>query len=924
MGQQGGRGGTGFAIAPPYRCLKYTMKDNHASDPLVAFSHLKRKSKGSKRRDFGGAYEHSLGYRLATEGTRTAMGTTGGLQIWPKLQSESYQDLHDSEATWKHAPPPSTNSTIATHILRKDSSSTLQSYYDAARFPLAVSQQTSASAVRDMALRKGKPTIHAAAGQPELYDLDQNNDEPPLSIQSHQTPSRPHRLDLSRLFPKQKESKKRRFSKKLARSAPTDSTDTEPVPPIPFQLAHPTTHATLFPSRQESSISSHSQSSKATVFDQNMYDNAKINRRRPPKGIQHWFEGLDDSSDDDHCYPEVVEAPTPATVSTSAFHPALGPARSRGSPTAKISPLTEPTSDYFEKQRKHDRFTNNIPPVEMDARNSRMIAREQRLKETSVLSLSSSEDETSEPHAVPIWTGESGALDGGSENPLMELYEQSDKGLLLPQRGDPMRASTASAKTTTTSGSITIINGNDVPVIDPSLLHGAPLPLKARASTASKSPIPEPSRTLHSQAHDARRVSARQRASTLQSIQSASDSSINYPAEHVMTVTEEEMILLEMMRRKRAAMAQQSFKEGYHMGLRQEKSSPRTSHTINRSDTVKSGVSSVTSNNDFRIPHSGFRLDSPDGTVFPNPPASAAPRPRAQGMIRKGSYASTTQSQQLTEADEPDFVAPSYPRSDRIVSILSGYSSPPPTGPLPEPPILNRPNSIMGQTTYFPSPPASIKASGTDSLRPALVARRSRSSQALAKTPSAPLQPVTHAADPYQLAPDLVFSPLDLLPLPPVASTSSPSVNTARTTATYSPSLSTSRTSPVTSTFSQSGIATPDRERSRGRSSGIHDAGPRVEIVGGSGLGIAHDSCEIEDSGTGRRSSEIVAHEKILVQDEYAEQKGGKAKAVDHVKEGLRGAGVKRGTSMGSMSSTANDVLAAWSALGGRSDPVAR
>ncbi|KAJ9618667.1 hypothetical protein H2203_008871 [Taxawa tesnikishii (nom. ined.)] len=801
------------------------------------------------------------------------MGTTGGLQIWPKLQSESYQDLHDSEATWKHAPPPSTNSTIATHILRKDSSSTLQSYYDAARFPLAVSQQTSASAVRDMALRKGKPTIHAAAGQPEL------------------------------LFPKQKESKKRRFSKKLARSAPTDSTDTEPVPPIPFQLAHPTTHATLFPSRQESSISSHSQSSKATVFDQNMYDNAKINRRRPPKGIQHWFEGLDDSSDDDHCYPEVVEAPTPATVSTSAFHPALGPARSRGSPTAKISPLTEPTSDYFEKQRKHDRFTNNIPPVEMDARNSRMIAREQRLKETSVLSLSSSEDETSEPHAVPIWTGESGALDGGSENPLMELYEQSDKGLLLPQRGDPMRASTASAKTTTTSGSITIINGNDVPVIDPSLLHGAPLPLKARASTASKSPIPEPSRTLHSQAHDARRVSARQRASTLQSIQSASDSSINYPAEHVMTVTEEEMILLEMMRRKRAAMAQQSFKEGYHMGLRQEKSSPRTSHTINRSDTVKSGVSSVTSNNDFRIPHSGFRLDSPDGTVFPNPPASAAPRPRAQGMIRKGSYASTTQSQQLTEADEPDFVAP----------------SPSPRATDPEPTeFYHGPNDLL------PSPPASIKASGTDSLRPALVARRSRSSQALAKTPSAPLQPVTHAADPYQLAPDLVFSPLDLLPLPPVASTSSPSVNTARTTATYSPSLSTSRTSPVTSTFSQSGIATPDRERSRGRSSGIHDAGPRVEIVGGSGLGIAHDSCEIEDSGTGRRSSEIVAHEKILVQDEYAEQKGGKAKAVDHVKEGLRGAGVKRGTSMGSMSSTANDVLAAWSALGGRSDPVAR
>lgn len=42
---------------------------------------------------------------------------------------------------------------------RSESSSTLQSYYDSSKSPLSISQQTSASSARDMALRKGYPSV---------------------------------------------------------------------------------------------------------------------------------------------------------------------------------------------------------------------------------------------------------------------------------------------------------------------------------------------------------------------------------------------------------------------------------------------------------------------------------------------------------------------------------------------------------------------------------------------------------------------------------------------------------------------------------------------------------------------------------------------------------------------------------------------
>ena len=54
---------------------------------------------------------------------------------------------------------------------RSESSSTLQSYYDSSKSPLSISQQTSASSARDMALRKGFPSI-VSPPAPKLSEID--------------------------------------------------------------------------------------------------------------------------------------------------------------------------------------------------------------------------------------------------------------------------------------------------------------------------------------------------------------------------------------------------------------------------------------------------------------------------------------------------------------------------------------------------------------------------------------------------------------------------------------------------------------------------------------------------------------------------------------------------------------------------------
>ena len=83
------------------------------------------------------------------------------------------------------------------------SSSSLHSYYDPAKSPLAISQQTSASSARDMALRKGLPTVSSPLAR------DESRQTSPVKVDSginqecsERAKGKPPHIDLSTLFPK--------------------------------------------------------------------------------------------------------------------------------------------------------------------------------------------------------------------------------------------------------------------------------------------------------------------------------------------------------------------------------------------------------------------------------------------------------------------------------------------------------------------------------------------------------------------------------------------------------------------------------------------------------------------------------------------------------------------------------------------------
>jgi hypothetical protein len=105
-------------------------------------------------------------------------------------------------------------STDASSIRRKlhteRSISTLRSYYDPQNAPPSVSQQTSASSARDLALRKGFPPVTQYPRSPLLQEDSLDGEESyyetyphtPTSTISQSSKKKPARLDLTKLFPK--------------------------------------------------------------------------------------------------------------------------------------------------------------------------------------------------------------------------------------------------------------------------------------------------------------------------------------------------------------------------------------------------------------------------------------------------------------------------------------------------------------------------------------------------------------------------------------------------------------------------------------------------------------------------------------------------------------------------------------------------
>jgi hypothetical protein len=97
-------------------------------------------------------------------------------------------------------------SSIGRRMHREHSDSTLRSYYDRQKSPLAISQQTSASSARDLALRKGCPPVVTRSPLLQIDSVDLPDEH--LVYPDHEdlfrdkSKKKPSRLDLSMLIPR--------------------------------------------------------------------------------------------------------------------------------------------------------------------------------------------------------------------------------------------------------------------------------------------------------------------------------------------------------------------------------------------------------------------------------------------------------------------------------------------------------------------------------------------------------------------------------------------------------------------------------------------------------------------------------------------------------------------------------------------------
>ena len=142
---------------------------------------------GSLSRSYSGQWEHE----------------SGVLQSVPRLRGKASSTLlgryHGEDAA-------TDTSSINRRIRREGSDSTLKSYYDRQKSPLSVSQQTSASSARDMALRKGVPPVIPLSPLLLVPSIDRfgqplEEDQQQRVVSRDSSRRKPTRLDLSMLIP---------------------------------------------------------------------------------------------------------------------------------------------------------------------------------------------------------------------------------------------------------------------------------------------------------------------------------------------------------------------------------------------------------------------------------------------------------------------------------------------------------------------------------------------------------------------------------------------------------------------------------------------------------------------------------------------------------------------------------------------------
>ena len=484
------------------------------------------------------------------------------------------------------------DSSSASHRLQSQTSnSTMRSHYDATTSPLSISQQTSDSAVRDRALRRGQPQV--------VTDYDYNchvaNPLSPVILGENQKKesrkNKPARLDLSKLFPKPKTGENHNHANvllsptKMVNSPAAMSTTSdyfprpmtrEPTPQMGGQVRLKSTSQHQQPTVQ-------TPTSPVRKFRRDEYDNAKVHVRRPPKGVQHWFDALDEDSD------EVSDEARGPIYAPKAIRPNEMPKipvrkTSLGHFNGSIGSQQLPRSHYVPSTSRNDTFahedivdvTRLISPSQFSVNSLGSINTKEstlsksNLQDSSILSFSSSEDENEfeQLQARKFEVRKS-----------LEVTDEADEVIIGQARAFELRANRRPSEgkismrsISTNAATIEVMYTPEPPFPPPyHFPRSCNLSGSWRSShTRQPSIIPED--------EDTRPVTASNMilSPSSHSIRSARTSTSEPKprtrgSHKLMAVTAEEEALLEMMRKKRAAMAKKERSQVNKTSLEKDK-----------------------------------------------------------------------------------------------------------------------------------------------------------------------------------------------------------------------------------------------------------------------------------------------------------------------------------------------------------------
>ncbi|PSN61069.1 hypothetical protein BS50DRAFT_164385 [Corynespora cassiicola Philippines] len=470
-----------------------------------------------------------------------------------------------------------------------NSNSTMRSHYDAEGSPLYISQQTSNSAVRDGALRKGKPQITSVHG----YD---SHVPSPLAYgtadeaKKQNRKSKPPRLDLSKLFPKPKPAAGPEYAGALlspnklvdSPTAMSIASDYFPRPMTREPTPTPKGQAKLTKRQQLPTSQVPRPTSPIRLHKRDMYDNAKINVRRPPQGIQHWFDAIDDESDGQS---EEERTPLHAPRPIHPRRPPLAPLRKSSLGRLLQEDMAPHTMQYSyaaesksskKEHNIHRRFsgahmespsqTSTQSQVSLVSNKTKESAfSRSNLQDSSVLSFSSSEDEdddhTPEAGKFPVRDSLDISEDHGEIiTGQAQAFELRPRNARRPSEGKISLLSTS-----TNAATIEVM-------YTPEPFAPTQFP-RSYSSSKRSSHVRHPSVILENE-HARPHTSTNRPKSPSTSMRSArtstSEPRIRSEQHKLMAVTAEEEALLEMMRRKRAAMAKQNSSEGHHSAFLHE------------------------------------------------------------------------------------------------------------------------------------------------------------------------------------------------------------------------------------------------------------------------------------------------------------------------------------------------------------------